>query len=269
MLPRFWTRAPHAPLSHGPTSYSVSPAAAEAFQGRLKENIFLTAAVSFGKAHHTIPVAVEILEASTQVQQVFHANCSCPVSWGLLGPTSSPLPPPSGNFSFGMQALCPAPQELAWGPHWVPEGSCQPFEQGEVIHEEGRWTQSGLPRVLVESRPQTLRPEEGRASREQGCAAGCGGVILPMPGCPGTQADALREGSCQRVCTLGNVKSEVDPTPELPEAASVSTAKPGLGTDFTTYEATVPTGRAVYPPGVATLVRSLEPVVRNVSPERS
>ncbi|KAI4586033.1 hypothetical protein MJG53_003820 [Ovis ammon polii x Ovis aries] len=76
MLPRFWTRAPHAPLSHGPTSYSVSPAAAEALQGRVKENIFLTAAVSFGKAHHTIPVAVEILEASTQVQQVFHANCS-------------------------------------------------------------------------------------------------------------------------------------------------------------------------------------------------
>ena len=40
-------------------------------------------------------------------------------------------------------------------------------------------------------------------------------------------------------------------------------------TDFTAYEATVPTGRAVYPPGVATLVRSLEPVVRNVSPVRS
>lgn len=54
-------------------------------QGRLKENVFLTAAVSFGKAHRTIPVAVEILEASTQVQQVFHANCSvseamCPLA---------------------------------------------------------------------------------------------------------------------------------------------------------------------------------------------
>ena len=40
-------------------------------QGRVKENIFLTAAVSFWKVHRTIPVAVEILEASTQVQQVF------------------------------------------------------------------------------------------------------------------------------------------------------------------------------------------------------
>lgn len=39
--------------------------------------------------------------------------------------------------------------------------------------------------------------------------------------------------------------------------------------DVTAYEATVPTGRAVYPPGLATLVRSPEPVVCNVSPERS
>ena len=40
-------------------------------------------------------------------------------------------------------------------------------------------------------------------------------------------------------------------------------------TDVTAYEATVPTGRAVYPPGLATLVRSPKPVVCNVSPERS
>ena len=68
------------------------------------------------------------------------------------------------------------------------------------------------------------RPSEGNLDPRPCAAAG-------LPHSPRDYAppNALREGSCQRVCTLGNVKSEVDPTPELPEAASVSTAKPGLG----------------------------------------
>ena len=39
-------------------------------------------------------------------------------------------------------------------------------------------------------------------------------------------------------------------------------------TDIAACWATVPTGRAVHPPGMATLVRSLEPVVCPLSPER-
>ena len=54
-------------------------------QGRVKESIFLTAAASFWKEHRTIHVAMEILEAFNQGQQVFHADCSvseamCPLA---------------------------------------------------------------------------------------------------------------------------------------------------------------------------------------------
>lgn len=42
----------------------------------MKDSIFLTAVVSFWKAHHAAHVAMEILEAFSQVQQAFAADCS-------------------------------------------------------------------------------------------------------------------------------------------------------------------------------------------------